>query len=221
MDTSLATQLEQLGLARSQGSTNRAGDSLGQEDFLALMIAQFRNQDPFKPMQNGEFLGQLAQFGTVSGIQEMQASIAALSGSLVSDQTLQASGLIGREVLVPSTGAHFDGEGVSGAMVINSGVSNATVEIKDAAGTLVARIPVEGNGLVDFHWDGSTLDGKRAPAGEYSITASFTEGGETVQSEVLISARVDSVIVSGGRGPVLATQTLGNVSLADVFQIKA
>lgn len=219
MDTSLATQLEQLGLSRGQGSGNRAGDSLGQEDFLALMIAQFRNQDPFEPMQNGEFLGQLAQFGTVSGIQEMQSSIAALSGSLVADQTLQAAGLIGREVLVPATGARFDGESVQGALVLNNDTTNAVVEVKDAAGTLVARIPVEGNGIVDFQWDGTTLDGKRAPAGEYTITAAFDEGGETVQSEVLVSARVDSVIVSGGAGPVLATQSLGNVSLADVFQI--
>ena len=37
-----------------------------------LMITQFRNQDPFQPLENGEFLGQLAQFSTVSGIAEMR-----------------------------------------------------------------------------------------------------------------------------------------------------
>ena len=41
---------------------------LGQEEFLQLMMTQLENQDPFKPMESGEFLGQLAQFGTVTGI---------------------------------------------------------------------------------------------------------------------------------------------------------
>ena len=49
----------------------KARDSLGQEDFLTLMITQFRNQDPFEPMDNGQFLGQLAQFSTVNGIDSL------------------------------------------------------------------------------------------------------------------------------------------------------
>ena len=35
----------------------KARDELGQQDFLTLMISQFQNQDPFEPMDNGEFLG--------------------------------------------------------------------------------------------------------------------------------------------------------------------
>ena len=57
-------------------------DTIGQEQFMSLMIAQLRNQDPTKPMDPSAFLGQLAQFGTVSGIQDMQGSLSSLSDAL-------------------------------------------------------------------------------------------------------------------------------------------
>ncbi len=50
----------------SQGSGVKKKDQLGQAEFLELMIAQLKNQDPFKAMDPSQFLGQLAQFGTVS-----------------------------------------------------------------------------------------------------------------------------------------------------------
>ena len=45
--------------------------TLGQEDFLKLMTTQLQNQDPFAPMENGDFIAQMAQFSTVTGITEM------------------------------------------------------------------------------------------------------------------------------------------------------
>ena len=58
---------------------------------MHLMLTQLRNQDPFKPMESGEFLGQLAQFGTVQGLAGLQTSFDSLASSLVSNQALQAS----------------------------------------------------------------------------------------------------------------------------------
>ena len=48
---------------------------LNQQDFFSLMIAQFQNQDPFKPMESGEFLGQIAQFSTVDGIHSLNTCL--------------------------------------------------------------------------------------------------------------------------------------------------
>ncbi|TAL42573.1 MAG: flagellar hook assembly protein FlgD, partial [Methylovulum sp.] len=72
--------------------------SLSQDEFLKLMTTQMTHQDPTKPMQNGEFLSQMAQFGTVSGIQDLQQSFKDFSASISSDQALQASSLVGRTV---------------------------------------------------------------------------------------------------------------------------
>ena len=85
-----------LGLALQSSDKKRT--ELGQDAFLKLMTAQMQHQDPFKPMESGEFLGQIAQFSTVSGIQAMQESLAGLSTALTSNQTLQAANLVGRGV---------------------------------------------------------------------------------------------------------------------------
>ena len=87
----------QFGLETIGGPSSSAGkpdDSgkLGQEEFLRLMITQLKNQDPTKPLDSGEFLGQLAQFGTVSGLADLKSSFTELAGSLVSNQALQAAG---------------------------------------------------------------------------------------------------------------------------------
>ncbi|HEU4618215.1 MAG TPA: flagellar hook capping FlgD N-terminal domain-containing protein, partial [Gammaproteobacteria bacterium] len=71
------TLLRGLGLTgrTDESAGAQSPDKLGQADFLRLMITQLRNQDPFKPMESGEFLGQIAQFGTVSGIDEVRTAV--------------------------------------------------------------------------------------------------------------------------------------------------
>src|SRR5262245_56224644 len=101
---------------------------LGQEDFLHLMITQLKNQDPFKPMESGEFLGQLAQFGTVQGLAGLQTSFDSLSTSLVSNQALQALTLVGRSALATSsTLAVVAGQSVSGAVDLPASTSIVNV----------------------------------------------------------------------------------------------
>jgi len=57
-------------------------NEIGQNEFLELMLAQLKNQDPFQPLENGEFVAQMAQFSTVSGIEEMNASLKGMTDSL-------------------------------------------------------------------------------------------------------------------------------------------
>ena len=67
---SLNNILEKIGV-KTPDNTPKTPKSLGQEDFLKLMTTQLQNQDPFAPMENGEFIAQMAQFSTVTGITEM------------------------------------------------------------------------------------------------------------------------------------------------------
>ena len=73
----------------------------GADQFITLMLAQIKNQDPLKPLEPAEFLGQLAQFSTVTGIQEMGSSVSDLVGSMRSSQALSGANLVGRDVLAP------------------------------------------------------------------------------------------------------------------------
>ncbi|MGB5338813.1 MAG: flagellar hook capping FlgD N-terminal domain-containing protein, partial [Gammaproteobacteria bacterium] len=147
---------QDLGLSRNlEVAADR--NELGQDDFLTLMTAQMKNQDPMKPLENGEFLGQLAQFGTVTGLEELKAEIQKLAGSLTSDQSLQAAGMLGREVLVPGATGVLTEEGeIRGAVELPNSVANLKISIYDQAGQLVRNMDlgVQPAGLADFSWDG-------------------------------------------------------------------
>ena len=76
-----------LGVPTAQKDSTKKSE-LGAEDFLMLMTTQLKNQDPFKPLDNGEFLGQLAQFVAVSGLKELKTEFADLPSNILSGQAL-------------------------------------------------------------------------------------------------------------------------------------
>ena len=80
MDNPLSVLPSGLEAARLKESAKTGPrDKVGQDQFLELMITQLKNQDPMKPMDNGQFLSQMAQFGTVSGINDLQKSFGSLN----------------------------------------------------------------------------------------------------------------------------------------------
>ena len=94
------------GSASSANSSNASnGFTLGGTDFLTLMLAQLKNQDPTSPVDSNEFLSQLASLSEVQGITQLNTQFTSLSNSLVSSQALQASALLGHQALVQSSTA--------------------------------------------------------------------------------------------------------------------
>jgi flagellar basal-body rod modification protein FlgD len=205
----------------SQGNGIKKKDQLGQAEFLELMIAQLKNQDPFKAMDPSQFLGQLAQFGTVTGIQEMQAAFGTLSDAMRSSQVLDGATMVGREVLLPSDEVTLQAEGsVRGALDVPTGTTSLQLNIRDASGTLVRRMTLPTTaGLNDFTWDGVADNGTRAAAGEYSFEAVANVGGKSGSLEMLIAGRVNSVTIDSATGLTLNTSNLGPRSLGDVRRV--
>ena len=205
----------------AQGSGIKKKDQLGQAEFLELMIAQLKNQDPFKAMDPSQFLGQLAQFGTVSGIQDMQAAFGTLSDAMRSSQVLDGATMVGREVLLPSDEVTLPAEGsVRGALDVPTGTTALQVNIRDANGTLVRRMTLPTTvGLNDFTWDGIADNGTRAPAGAYSLEAVANVAGKSGSLEMLLASRVNSVTIDAQTGLTLNTSNLGSRSLSDVRRV--
>ncbi len=210
-----------LGLTRPEEPKKR--DEVGQETFLKLMVTQLKNQDPFKPMENGEFLSQIAQFSTVTGINELNDTFSQLAASLSSNQALQAGALVDRQVLAPlEYGVLPLGGGMQGAVDLPVSAGDVALRITDARGVLVRelRLGSQQEGLAAFRWDGVTERGEYAPPGVYRIQATADYGDETVALQTLTTARVDSVSIgSDGRGLTLNLEGLGPVSFNDVKQI--
>lgn len=214
---------QDLGLSQPAQVKNPQGE-LGQEAFLELMTTQLRNQDPFEPMDNGEFLGQLASFGTVSGIEDLKTEIQKLAGSLTSNQTLQAAGMVGHEVLIPATHAQLSSGGsIRAAVELPNSVSNLNVGIYDSSGQLIRNVSLgsQSSGTVTFNWDGLATDGGAVPPGRYEIRAEAVTAGINEAYDVLIADTVQSVTLPrAGEEMKLDLATLGEVSFSQIRQIR-
>lgn len=211
-----------LALRREAEGSNRS--TLGQEEFLSLMIAQLRNQDPMKPMENGEFIGQMAQFSTVSGIGEMTRSVAELSDTYRASQTLSAAGIVGRTVLAEGDrGSLPAGGALEGAIEVPMSTPAAHLRVYDASDTLVRQVPLgeQRPGLVDFGWDGTRTDGTPASPGQYTVRAAIATPDGELEVPVFVASRVQSITLDGnGSNALLDTDSGALIRLSDVKVIR-
>ncbi|MBI3186448.1 MAG: flagellar hook assembly protein FlgD [Gammaproteobacteria bacterium] len=214
-----------IGLATAQSAANQANKdkkSLGQDEFLELMTTQLRNQDPMEPMDNGEFLAQIAQFGTVNGVNELLVSFQDLAANLQSSQALQASNLIGHQVLVEHDEGYLSATGmVQGAADLGSS-ADVAVNIYDLSGQVVNRIELgaQSPGLVPFIWDGTTFGGERAAAGRYRIEVEATRFGESESITPMVASTVTSLTLGGiGREMQVELENLGQIPFSQINQI--
>ena len=204
-------------------SSAAGGATLGGTNFLTLMLAQLKNQDPTSPVDSNQFLSQLASLSQVQGITQLNSSFSALSSSLVSTQALQASTLLGHQALVASTTAALTAGGsVSGAIKVPQTTSQAVVDISDSSGALVRQINLgaQATGLANFSWDGKRQDGSQAPVGQYTLTAQISGATAGTAVGTYVNGTVESVTMGAGQtGLTLNVSGLGSVPFANVQQI--
>ena len=209
-----------LGLARQTTQSKR--NDLGMNDFFKLMITQLKNQDPMKPMENGEFLSQIAQFGTVSGIDKLNKTFEDLASNLTSGQALQAGNLVGREVLVPGVVAALTpGAPIRGVTTLDASAADVVLHIYNGAGALVRDLSLGGHkaGDVQFSWDGMTNAGTYAPAGTYYLQAEALSGEKAHAVDTQLYATVASVNLGDQGGLTLDLAGLGTVPFSAVREI--
>jgi flagellar basal-body rod modification protein FlgD len=221
METATAPSISEILSPRAAAGAKRGKQQLGQEDFMRLMVTQLRNQDPFKPLEPDQFLGQLAQFSTVSGIESMRNSLSGLSASLQGSQVLQGATLVGRSVLAAGQVAQLSDNGtIAGALGVPAGASSVQVRVLDAGGGLVRSFSVPANGdLSEFFWDGLNNGGTRMPAGQYALEAVAAVGGRQESVEMLLRQRVDSVTIDPAGGALRLNTAGGAIALGDVRRI--
>lgn len=199
-------------------------ESLGQSEFLELMITQLQNQDPMKPMESGEFLGQMAQFSTVNGIAELQKSVNAMTQAFQSSQALQASTLVGRFAVVDSNVLTATGEGSArGLAELPEAAGNVRVQIQNPAGQLVREFSLgqQPAGTLSFDWNGTDGNGNPVPAGNYEFVVEATINGATERLSTFAEQRIDSVTLNRDGGePTLNLANRERLTLAAVREIR-
>ena len=215
-------------VAANKAAASGSGNELEQSDFIELLVAQVKNQDPTKPMDPSQFMNQLTQSSMVNGLNELQTSFDSLATKLSSDQSLQAAGLVGKLVMLPGGQSLLTTGGtVSGELALEEQSSDVNLNIFNTRGEQIRTLALGGHdaGSVQFKWDGFADDGSVAPQGHYLVTAEGLIAGSQQAIEVSLESRIDSVslnqsIDGSANGTVLNLTSGQSVSLNDVTQIK-
>lgn len=194
--------------------------------FLALLVTQMRNQDPLNPVDNAQVTSQMAQLSTVTGINQLNQTLLALSGQMDVSQSMQAANLIGKQVLVRGSKVALGGEGEAreatpfGVDLVSSAAS-VIVTVMNSAGTPVRNLDIgpQPAGVYSLNWDGLADSGAPLASGAYHIAVTATrEDGSRVPAEALTSGTVSSVAYSSA-GLQVELGLTGNYSLLDIRKV--
>jgi flagellar basal-body rod modification protein FlgD len=201
-------------------ATSSAGD-LGEDAFLRLLVTQMQYQDPLDPQSNEEFVAQLAQFTQLEKMTEANESLDALYLAIASMNNASMTQLLGMDVVAYGDTFTYDGSGEETLHFDSSSdVSTSTLTVTDESGSVVwsdALGSLEaGEGTIS--WDGSTISGETAEAGQYTFTIDgYDSDGDDVEVTELLHGEIDGMSFDTGT-PVPSIDGI-NIDLGDILEV--
>jgi flagellar basal-body rod modification protein FlgD len=171
--------------------------------FLQLLTTQLKHQDPLSPMDTNQFTQQLVEMNGVQ--QQLQTN------SLLQTLVNQSSGagpavnLIGKQVQANSSTLSYNGGSADWKYDLGGNAASATLNITDASGKVVWSQPAPdlGSGQHDFTWNGQTLSGGQAGAGNYTLKITANDSSLNAMSPQVFVQGVVTGVSSDSSGTLL------------------
>lgn len=172
-------------------------DTMDKDAFLMLLVTQFKYQDPLNPMEDKEFVAQLAQFTALEQSMQTNTNLQSLIDIQNRQTTIGAANYIGREVSARGYGVSVT-EGkpskiefataedmASGyANILNGSTVVATVELGRINAGAITEVP----------WDGKLSTGGMASDGVYTVAiVAKNAEGKTIEVDTQVSGKVEAV----------------------------
>ncbi|GAF69083.1 unnamed protein product, partial [marine sediment metagenome] len=174
---------------------------LGRNEFLTLLVAQLKHQDPLNPMESTEFTAQLAQFSSLEQLFDINDNLEILQGAEDSQRLENLLDYIGKEIKSSdSTITLNNGKAFGGSYTLEE-TGNVIISIFDTEGSEIRTIYRDdqeaGEHNVDF--DGKDNYGYRVPDGYYSFSVqAFDNEGFSIEVSTGLSGLVTAVTYQGG-----------------------
>ena len=169
-----------------------------QDRFLKLLVAQLNNQDPMNPMDNAQMTSQIAQINTVTGIQQLNDTVKGLVSQFASQQLMQGSAMVGRQVLVEGDSMAVNAETKTGygALDLAGSAASVKVQVLNASGQELGVVDLGAlkEGRYNFEWDGSA----HPDSGPLHFKVLAANGDAAVAATPLTIDNVAAVSVENG-----------------------
>ncbi len=197
-------------------TASKPASQLGKDDFLKLLVAQLKNQDPLNPLSNDQFINQSAAFSSLEQLQNISKGIDSLNSGGGSGALSGAAALLGRPVVAATGNFAYTGAPVSLPYALGAPVGNAALEVLDASGTVVARQALGAQGPGQHTAVFAPPTNRVLPSGQLKYRIVSMDGG---QSTVLpaVAGSVTGITLAGGQ-PVLQVGAV-TINLGDVTSI--
>ncbi len=173
MDSITPTQSGSNATATANANVQAAVSALGSDVFLRLLVTQLQSQDPTNPVQNEDFVAQLAQFTTLEQATNTNDLLEQLIGQDTQRTQLDLVNLIGRTVVSQGNTVSVGKEDQPTlAYALSGAASRVNIEVlgpnKEVIRTLASTAP-ETPGAHQIQWDGLNESGDRVPEGAYQF----------------------------------------------------
>jgi len=211
----------------TNGNPRQTGSlqTLGKDDFLQLLVTKLQHQDPLKPMDDEDFIAQLAQFSTLEQMNNISEGIATSNKwdflQMQSLNNVMASGLIGREVTADFSGLYVDATNQPViSFTLSEPAARIEFEVRDEQGNLVTTITSEDvpMGIGSVKWDGKDSFGNRVAEGYYTVSArAETDSGATFTPSLELVGIVTTITYRDGAAFVMINGT--EVAMGDIRSI--
>jgi len=206
----------------TSSQTVKSNNQLDQNAFLKLMTTQLQTQDPFNPVDNTQMVAQMAQFSSVTGIAEMNASLKTLVSNLTGNRVGDAANWIGRAALVASDIATPLSNGsYAGEITLPENADNVQINLVDANGAIVHQqtLGAQEAGAIAFQWDGKDAAGNVVATGplQVQVTAANTDG--VIDTDVATWAGISAVQSPAGGSSTRLVTPLGLLAPEDALRL--
>ena len=217
METNIANGLENIISTTTTTKTATSTKSLGKDEFMKLLLAQLKNQDPTKPMDGTDFAAQLAQFSSLEQLSNLNTELQTQGVNQMTMGYAQSVNMIGKEA-VTSGGNTVTANGSSVDMTYSlaSDAQNIAVSILDKEGKVIKTLNESNQkaGTNKITWDSSGVD-----MGSYTYQVAATDAdGAAVAATTLTSGLVTAVHFKNNQ--ISATINGQEVALSDIVEIK-
>lgn len=167
------------------------------DQFLTLLTAQLKNQNPLDPLNTNDFTSQLVQFASVEQQMKQNDSLAALVSKTDDSNTIGALQFVGKTVTAVGTNTALS-NGHAHWVIDSSRSGTGTISVRDQNGrTIYKTTKALSGGAQDFEWDGTNTDGSKSDDGVNSIAVEGrTIDGSPLEIQTSISGVVDGLDLS-------------------------